>query len=123
MELISIFFILMSIIVLAYLILNFHSFNRFPIFIEIFYVGIYVLVLIIFLFPNSLRLIEEIFGVQSAINFVIYLSIFVIYFLFFILYQKQEKQRSDITKLTREIAYLKNKNNKNSQKNKNKNKN
>lgn len=106
MEFISLFFILLSLIVLVYLGYLFKSKQRIHVIIEVFFVLAYLFVLIIFLFPQTLRLIESVLGIQSAINFIIYLSIFVAYFILFLLYNKTEKQRQEITKLTREIALM-----------------
>jgi len=109
MEFIFIFFILSSIGLLIYFTSIFNSKKRFPVLFEIFSILFYLVILIIFLFPNILNFIEELLGIQSAINFLIYLSIFVSYFILFILYKKSEEQRIEITTLVREIAYLKEK--------------
>lgn len=108
MDFITIFFLLMSIVTLGYFIFIFKASKRLPILFELFYIAIYCFVFIIFLYPNILSIIENILGISSAINFIVYLSIFVAYFLIFILYTGKENQRQEITKLTREIAYLKN---------------
>lgn len=118
MNFISIFFILMSVIVIAYLLNIFKSRKRMPILLEIFFLAVYGFIILIFLFPQTLRIIEEILGIQSAINFFLYLSIFVAYFLLFLLYQKTETQRQETTTLTREIAYINQKLSKNKEKNK-----
>ncbi|MDA3855179.1 MAG: DUF2304 domain-containing protein [Candidatus Woesearchaeota archaeon] len=107
MEFITIFFTVMSVVVLGYLFKIFKSNKRLPIILELFYVGAYGFVFTVFLYPNILTIIENILGIQSAINFVVYLSIFVSYLIIFLLYTNKEKQREEITKLTREIAYLK----------------
>lgn len=74
--------------------------------------------MILFMFPQILRTIEDILGIQSAINFFIYLSIFILFLISYTLYQKSEKQRIEITKLVREISYLKNNNEKHNNKDK-----
>jgi len=79
---------------------------RFHILIEIFFILFYGVILIVFLFPKSLNLFEQFFGINSAIHFFIYLSIFVLYFLMFLFYKKTEEERVQTTKLIREIAYL-----------------
>jgi hypothetical protein len=106
MEFISIFFILLSLVVIAYLIHLFKSTKRLPVVFELFAIGVYAVVIVIFLFPETLRLIENMFKIQSALNFMIYLSIFVAYLFIFTLYNEKEQQRIEITKLTREIAIL-----------------
>ena len=107
MEFTTIFFTLMSIFVISYILYIFKTNKRLSLLIEIFYIGIYGIIFLLFLFPNILNIIEEIFGIQSAINFIIYLSIFISYFLILTLYRKTEDQRIEITTLVREIAYLK----------------
>ncbi len=103
------FFILFSILVIVYLVYSFNTMSRMPIIFEVFFLAIFGVVFLIFLYPNILNIIEDVLGIQSAINFILYLSIFVSYFLIFILYRKDERQRIEITKLTREIAFLKKK--------------
>ena len=107
MDFVSIFFMIMSLSVLFYFIGVLKSGRRVAIIVEIFYVFVYVFVFIIFLYPQILRIIEDVLGIQSAINFIVYLSIFVAYFVIFLLYRKIDDQRVDITKLVREIAFLK----------------
>lgn len=106
MDFISIFFLLMSICVIGYLLYIYKSRKRVHLLAEIFFIGAYSFVFIIFLYPPILTWIEETLGVESAINFIIYLSIFIAYFLLFILYNKTEQQRLEITKLVREIALM-----------------
>lgn len=106
MEFISIFFILISLILVSYFAYLLLSGNRLHIIVELFFLVVYLSILIIFLFPQVLKLIEQTLGIRSALNFIIYLSIFVAYFIIFLLYNKTEKQRQEITKLTREIALM-----------------
>lgn len=109
MDFISVFFIFLSLIVLMYILYILKKLKRFPLISEIFFLGTYIIILLLFLFPNTLLLIQNTFGINSAINFIIYLSIFILYFIIFILYKKTEDQRVEITKLVREIAYIKKK--------------
>lgn len=110
MEFITIFFVLLSVVVLLYFAgLLYNSSVRIPIILEVFFAGIYFFVLFIFLFPEILSVIEDIFGIDSAVNFLVYLSIFILFFLVFILYKKTEEQRIEITKLVRELSYYKKK--------------
>lgn len=71
---------------------------------ELFFLAAFGFIFLIFLFPNILNIIEDIFGLDSALNFILYLSIFIAYFAIFLLYKKIEDQRKEITKLVREIA-------------------
>ena len=104
MDTITIFFLLATASVIIYILRVFKTTNRLSIVAETFFLAIYGFVFMIFLFPQSLTIIEKTLGVQSAINFIIYTSIFVAYFVIFILYQKLEEQRQEISKLVREIA-------------------
>ena len=92
---------------LAYIFLSFRLQKRINLITEISFLCIYFIFLLVIIFPQSLRWFEKTFGVNSAINFIIYLSIFILFALIFMLYKKSENQRVEITKLTREIAYLK----------------
>ena len=116
MDNLSLFFVLVSIIVLIYIIQIFRTSKRIPLLFEILFIGVYLCILLIFLFPQILPIIEGILGIDSAINFIIYLSIFVAYFLIFLLYKRSEDRRVEITMLVREIAYLKNSLNKKNKK-------
>lgn len=104
MDFLTFFFVLLSIFVIVYIAVTFRTEKRMPILLEFFFITIYAFVFVIFLFPNTLKIIEELFGIASAINFIVYLSIFISYFLLFILYQKDENQRIEISKLNRELA-------------------
>ncbi len=106
MDFISIFFIIMSIVTISYYFHVFKAQKRLPIIFEVFYVAVFGFVFLVFLYPNILNIIEDVLGIQSAINFILYLSIFVSYFLVFLLYTEKEKQRQQISKLVREIALL-----------------
>ncbi|MFT7615539.1 MAG: hypothetical protein ACI8Y7_000353 [Candidatus Woesearchaeota archaeon] len=108
MDFMSTFFILLSVLVLIYITFIFHSASRLPRLTEAFFIGAYAIILIIFMFPGILKQLEVTLGISNALNFIIYLSIFAAYFLIYILYKAKEKQRTEITQLTREIALLKN---------------
>ena len=101
---ISIFFVAMSIAVLVYMLTRVRAKNRLPLMVELFYLVSYTFVMIVFLFPQILIVIEDTFGLASAINFFIYLSIFVGYLMIFVLYQKTERQREQISSLLRELS-------------------
>lgn len=100
----TIFFLILSFFVLIYLVLMFKSKIRVSKLVEVLYLSIYGFVFLIFLYPNTLNIIEKFFGIKSTINFILYFSIFVAYFIIFLLYRKMEAQRIEITKLVREIA-------------------
>lgn len=107
MEFITIFFIVASIIVLWYFVYSLRGKNKLPVILDILFFGVYACVLIIFIYPPILSIIQDLLGLQSAINFIIYCGIFMLFLLSFNLYQRDEKQRQEISKLNREIALLK----------------
>ena len=78
-----------------------------PILLELFFIGIYAILLTFAIFPSVLSAIEIVFGIENIIALITYISIIVAYFMLFILYQKDEVQRVEISKLSREIAFLK----------------
>ncbi len=97
----SVFFILMSIIMIIYLL---YSFKKVNIYFEIGFILIYILIILISVFPSLLNLIESITSIHSSINFIIYSSIFFIFFLLSYLYKEKENHRVEITKIIQEIA-------------------
>jgi hypothetical protein len=90
----------------AYVIYAFQTQKRTKLLHELFFVGFYVIIAIFFAFPDLLLLIERTLGISSAINFFVYIAIFVAYVLLLSMYKKFEKQRIEITTLTREISLL-----------------
>lgn len=113
----NLFFILLSLIVLGYLIYVIKSQKRVRLSYELFFAGIFFVVALIFLFPGSVQTIEKILGIKSGANFIVYLSIFVIFIFLFHFQKKLDSLKEDITKLTRGIAYIKTKQAKNEKKN------
>lgn len=109
MEFTTIFFIILSLIAIFYIALAFKSSLRIPILVEFFFIVLYGVFLLFVLFPSLLNLVENVLGISSALNFITYLSIFTLFFMTFLLYRKSEEQRIEITKLVREISYLKKK--------------
>jgi hypothetical protein len=104
MEFISVVLGMLSLITLIYVLMILTSKKRLPIFVEVFYVFSYFFILLVVLFPSLLTLIEQSFGISSALNFITYLSIFIAYFMILLLFKRVEEQRAEITKLVREIA-------------------
>lgn len=105
MNQITFFFIILTIFILIYIIYSFKIKTRIPILIEFFFILIYSIIFVILLNPSILNIIENILNIDSAINFIIYLSIFLSYFIIFLLYKKTELQREDITKLNTNLAF------------------
>lgn len=104
MDFTIVFFMLMTIFVLGYILYIYISEKRVNPLVEVFFLLIFSVVILILLFPGILKFIEDVFGITSALQFMIYLSIFVAYFLLFILYKRQEEQRAELTKLVRKLA-------------------
>jgi hypothetical protein len=93
---------------IGYVIKVFKTQKRTKLLLELFFLGFYFIIALLFAFPGFLPWIEATLGISSAINFFVYLAIFVAYVLLLSLYKKIEKQRMEITALTREISYLHN---------------
>jgi hypothetical protein len=106
MDVITVFFSILSIIVLVYLGFILTSKKRLPVFIEVFYVFAYFFVLLVVLFPSLLEFIENSSGINNVLQFLVYLSIFVAYFMILLLFKRNEELRAEITKLVREIALM-----------------
>lgn len=107
MDLTTIIFSVLSFSMILYVIYSFSKQKRVHIMHEVFFLTIYGLVLLVFIFPEILDFIENVLGIQSAINFGIYFAIFLVFSLVFMLYKKSEEQRIQISKLNRELTYLK----------------
>jgi len=106
MDFISYFFIVLSLFAIGYVWYSSKSKRRISILVEVFFLAIYGIVLLIFIFPGLLKFFEVFFGISSAINFFMYLAIFVLFLIVYNLYQKIEEQRVEITKLVREISLM-----------------
>ncbi|MGM5484206.1 MAG: DUF2304 family protein [Nanobdellota archaeon] len=104
MSFINVFFVVLSVFVIVYLINVIASKKRTSFLFEFFFLIVYAFVAFIFLFPGFLDWLENFLGISSAINFFLYLAIFVILFILLKFYRKMEEQRKEITKLAREIA-------------------
>lgn len=70
----------------------------------IFWSVIWTAVLIIAFIPGSAVLITDTLGVNSGIDFVVYLSIIILFYLIFRAYVQLGTFSQQITKLTRELA-------------------
>lgn len=101
------FFVSISIIAIIYIATTFSKRGVRNLLAEVFFLGIFIIVGLLAQFPQISIFIQETLGIQSTVNFIIYFSIFVAFLLIYSLYLRTEKQRMHITKLTREIAYLK----------------
>jgi hypothetical protein len=104
MELVTIMFILFNLGILVYILNHIKTKKRIHNLIEVFFLFIYFCLILILIFPNILTFVEEILNISSALNLMIYSSIFLAYLFIYNLYSKIETQREEITKLNRELA-------------------
>lgn len=107
MDTTTIIFIILNLGILTYILNHIKTKKRIHNFIELLFILIYILFTIILIFPNILIFIEDLLNIPSALNLMIYSSIFLSYFFIYSLYGKIEIQREEITKLNREIALVK----------------
>ena len=97
-------FILFNLGILVYIINHIRTKKRIHNLIEVFFLFIYLCLTIILIFPNILNIVEDILNIPSALNLMIYSSIFLFYLFIYNLYSKIETQREEITKLNGELA-------------------
>jgi hypothetical protein len=106
MDVITIFFILFNLGTFVYILNHIKTKKRIHNLIEVFFIFIYVCLTIILTFPKILIFIEDILNIPSALNLMIYSSIFLAYLFIYNLYSKIEIQREEITKLNRELTLM-----------------
>lgn len=109
MDTTTIIFIILNLGILTYIFNHIKTKKRIHNFIELLFVLIYIGFTIILIFPNILKFIEDLLNIPSALNLMIYSSIFLVYLFVYSLYGRIETQREEITKLNREIALIKSK--------------
>lgn len=76
----------------------------------LFWIGLWVMVLVVVLLPQTTGLLAKILGVWRGTDVMIYLSVVLIFYLLFKIFVKLQKIDSDITNIAREVA-LRDKNN------------
>ena len=108
----TVIIIIFSILALIYVLTFLKSRRRLHLIVEIFFILFFFGAIVVAIFPQIASFFENLLGLQSIVQFVTYTSILIAYFIIFMLYQKAENHRVEITRLTREIAFLKNKNKK-----------
>ncbi len=106
MTIITIIFILLNLGILTYILNHIRTKKRIHNLIEVIFIFIYSGFTIILIFPKILTFIEDLLNIPSALNFIIYISIFLSYLFIYSLYGRIESQREDITKLNRELALM-----------------
>lgn len=72
-----------------------------------FWVTVWVLVIVLAIFPNSLSFITSLVGIGRPVDLLIYLSVILLFYIVFRLYVRIEGLETNITTLTREIAHKK----------------
>lgn len=70
----------------------------------VFWVSLWILAVIFAFAPHGVSYLAELVGIQRGTDFIVYLSIIVLFYMFFRIYVKFEGIEQNITKLTREIA-------------------
>lgn len=78
--------------------------NSIRVFEFVFWSFIWAGVIVFAAVPYALQWISDLFGIQRATDFAIYVSIVVLFYLVFRLYVHLDKQDQAMTKLVREIA-------------------
>jgi len=70
----------------------------------IFWSIVWISIIVVALMPGITSFFSNLFGIGRPIDFVIYLSIIVLFYLVFRIYVKLESQDQDITKIVRNVA-------------------
>ena len=65
---------------------------------------VWIAVIVVAALPSTAAFVSGLFGVQRAVDLIVYVSIIVMFYLLFRLYVKAEKMEHAITTLTREAA-------------------
>jgi len=72
----------------------------------IFWIFIWILVILIVVFPQTLSYLATLTGVERGVDVVIYIAIIMLFYLHYRLYIKMENIEREITAIVREIAIL-----------------
>ena len=99
-------FLLLCIFILIYLIYIFKTKKRFPILVEVSYIGFYGFIILYTFFYSFFQTIFKKIGISNPSLFFVYIAICLIFLIFLMLYRKTEEQRVEITKLVSEIAII-----------------
>lgn len=65
---------------------------------------VWIAVIVVAVLPSTVDFVSKLFGVQSAIDLIVYVSIIMMFYLIFRLYVKIEKQEHAVSTLTRAVA-------------------
>ncbi len=108
MEVIQIIAIIFAVFAFTRVILRFKDNNLTPKEL-LFWSFIWIITIIVAVFPQTISWASEIFGVQRPVDFAIYASIIILFYLVFRIYVKLESIENNITKVVREVAIKKGK--------------
>jgi len=106
MEVIQILALIFSIFALSKILLQVKN-NEINIESALFWIFIWIMVILIVVFPQTLNYLATLTGVGRGVDVVIYIAIIVLFYLHYRLYMKIEKIERDITLIVREIAIMK----------------
>ncbi|AXI25580.1 hypothetical protein CFE53_05355 [Methanofervidicoccus sp. A16] len=105
MELIQIFALVFAIFAMFKIIMQLKN-NEINLESAIFWIFIWVLVILIVVFPQTMSHLATLTGVGRGVDVVIYVAIIILFYLLYRLYIKIENIEREITLIVREIAIL-----------------
>jgi len=83
----------------------------------VFWIALWTLAVVLAFAPYGFSYLADLVGIQRGTDFVVYLSIILLFYMIFRIYVKFEGIEQDLTKLTREIAMRRRKNKNSDEKN------
>ncbi len=105
MEPIQIIVIIISIFAISRVLLQVRK-NVVAIDSALFWVVIWLIVISIVIYPNTINNLADIVGVGRGVDVIIYLSIIFLFYMIYRMYVRMENLEREITKLVREIALI-----------------
>jgi small membrane protein len=103
MNLLQIFFIISGLIIFL-VALDIAKRERFNALHFLVFLGVGSGLLVFTVFPNSLNLLGQLFGLQRGADLLVYASIIFLFYFVLLLLRKVENTREEVTRLIREIA-------------------
>ena len=103
MNLLQIFFIISGLIIFL-VALDIAKRERFNALHFLVFLGVGSGLLVFTVFPNSLNLLGQLFGLQRGADLLVYMSIIFLFYFVLLLLRKVENTREEVTRLVREIA-------------------
>lgn len=99
--------IFITLILIIYVTYRFFSKKKLHILYEISLLKIYIIAILLILFPQIIEFIETTFGVVNVILTILTIWILILFIIVFEMYRVIDFQRQEMTKLVREVAFLK----------------